>query len=390
VLALGVVVQVPAVQAQIDLPQVPTFLDFVLVGALLVLAWGVLAQLRGRGPIRWVPIALLLAGAAGLFALDVVELHRDRPGTLVEIGRAAFRGEPPPAPDRVSASVLWCSRAALRIGLVLVVLVTAWGSERTSRPAPGLPPGAPAWAYGPLLRVAVGLGIAWHVTAVAVWLAPDKDSLEAFRGAARRPFATWLVQTHTDQSWGMFAPNPPRHNVFHKVLVTDADRQLWDLRTDVYAPERMPIPWIWNDRMRKMNRRMSGGESGGGEWYQKWFARWICRDWALTHGGRAPLQVELVKMSYRIPGPEEVRELGWYVPADLLARSARQESLYVEQCDTAVMGQLSDEIRARHGLPALEGELHPWIKHRRRNWDAEREPPRTRDRSTRKSAALAE
>jgi hypothetical protein len=86
----------------------------------------------------------------------------------------------------------------------------------------------------------------------------------------------------------MFAPNPPRHNVFLKVLVTDADGEVHDMRTDMYAPGRKPIPWILNDRIFKMNRRISGGESGKGDWYQKWYGRYHCREWALQHGGVAP------------------------------------------------------------------------------------------------------
>jgi hypothetical protein len=43
---------------------------------------------------------------------------------------------------------------------------------------------------------------------------PDKQCLKAFRGAAQVPFRLWLTRTHTAQGWGMFAPNPPRHNVF--------------------------------------------------------------------------------------------------------------------------------------------------------------------------------
>jgi hypothetical protein len=136
------------------------------------------------------------------------------------------------------------------------------------------------WAYGPLGRLLVGALVVYHITAVAVWCMPDKQCLKSFRAAAQAPFRLWLSRTHTAQGWNMFAPNPPRHNVFLKVVVTDADGEAHDMRTDMYAPERKPIPWIFNDRIFKMNRRMSGGESGKGDWYQKWYGRYHCREWA--------------------------------------------------------------------------------------------------------------
>jgi hypothetical protein len=174
----------------------------------------------------------------------------------------------------------------------------------------------------------------------------------------------------------MFAPNPPRSNVFLKVLVTDQDGEVWDMRTDVYAEERKPIPWIWNDRMRKMNRRIIGGESGDTSWYRKWHARYYCRKWAMDHDGIAPKKVELVKVWYKIPSPEEVRKKGFYVPEDLLARTGEEKVEYTENCKGAVMGQLPDFVRERHGLPPLsEGEKYkPWIKNKKRAWEKAHAP----------------
>ena len=77
------------------------------------------------------------------------------------------------------------------------------------------------WAYGPAGRFIISCLMIWQVTAVAVWLTPGKDCLSTWRNDARRVFTTWLTTTQTDQGWGMFAPNPPRTNVFLKVLVVD-------------------------------------------------------------------------------------------------------------------------------------------------------------------------
>jgi hypothetical protein len=165
----------------------------------------------------------------------------------------------------------------------------------------------------------------------------------------------------------MFAPNPPRHNVFMQVLVVDGDGEIWDMHSDVYAAERKPIPFVWNDRMRKMNRRIIGGESGGGDWYRKWYARWQCREWALQHDGRVPREVRLVKLSYSIPKPEAVRDQGWYRPEDRLRDHGTSELVHTERCATAPLGQPAPQIAARHGIDSSV-PYRPWIERRRAKW----------------------
>ncbi|MEM9461292.1 MAG: hypothetical protein AAGF11_44420 [Myxococcota bacterium] len=229
------------------------------------------------------------------------------------------------------------------------------------------------WGYGPFGRLVIGSLLAWQLSAVAVWLMPNKDCLSSFRPTARKAVATWLQRTTTDQGWGMFAPNPPRSNVFMKVLVTDAGGHVWDLKTDVYAEEQKPIPWIWNTRLRKMNRRIIGGESGPNSWYRKWYARYQCRQWAREHGGQAPQKVELVKVWYSIPSPDQTRKNGYYVAEDLLARSGHEKVSYTARCKNDVQGQMPNFIRERDGLPLLpEGEYRPWHKNKRDKWERRR------------------
>ncbi|HET6584628.1 MAG TPA: hypothetical protein VFG69_14315 [Nannocystaceae bacterium] len=224
------------------------------------------------------------------------------------------------------------------------------------------------WAYGPLGRFCTGTLIAWHIAAVAIWLVPARDSIESIRKPARALVRPWLELTRTTQGWGMFAPNPPRHNVFMRVLVTDEHGEVWDLRSDVYAEEQRAIPFIWNDRMRKMNRRIIGGEGDGGSWYRKWYARWQCRQWALEHDGRVPKDVQLVKVSYAIPTPEAVREHGWYRPEDRLRTHGKDELVHTERCVTAVLGQPLPEVALRHGITS-SARFRPWIKRRRQAWE---------------------
>ena len=262
------------------------------------------------------------------------------------------------------------------IDRALADLGVAWVA--TDGPQPGtLPLSDPhtdhvraPWAYGPGGRMLVSALCVFHITGVAVWLMPDKDVLH-WRNDAKAVFRDWLLYTSTDQSWGMFAPNPPRHNVFMRAVVIDNNDEKWDMRTDVYAPERKPIPWIWNDRMRKMNRRIIGGESGKGDWYQKWYARYLCRTWTMAHGGEPPKKVELFKISYRIPSPEEVTKKGWYVPEKLLVESGEERRQYTENCRTGITAQVPNEHLERHGLPLKPDDyFKPWVKDRKKKWDS--------------------
>jgi hypothetical protein len=238
-------------------------------------------------------------------------------------------------------------------------------------------PRAP-WAYGPGGRMLVGFVIVYHITAIAFWELPEKDCVSTFRIKGREAFSTWVLTTQTDQQWGMFAPNPPRHNVFMRIVMTDENGETWDMRNDVYAPERKPIPWYWNDRMRKMNRRVIGGESGKGDWYQKWYARWVCREWARTHRGVMPQKVELFKLTYKMPAPETVVAQGWYWPEVLLRDTGKEERQYSEKCANAVQGQLPNFIRERHGIPPIDDKVYkPWVKTKLKTWEKRLEPPPT-------------
>jgi hypothetical protein len=244
----------------------------------------------------------------------------------------------------------------------------AWlrGRPRTAAASLDVAPPSTGSCYGPAGRLVVSAILLWHGFAVGVWLTPERDAIAAVRTPARALVRPWLEFTRTAQGWGMFAPNPPRHNVFMKVLVTDADGEVWDMRSDVYAPERRALPFMWNDRMRKMNRRIIGGEPGG-SWYRKWYARWHCRQWAIDHGGSLPRKVELVKLSYAIPTPEAMRERGWYRPADRLRDFGTSTPVHLEYCATAVLGQPLPVVAERHGI--VSAAHRPWIKGRRVAWD---------------------
>ena len=235
------------------------------------------------------------------------------------------------------------------------------------------------WAYGPLGRSVVVILTVYHMGAVASTQFPAKDSWSTFRGDVSSTFNDWLQMTHTTQGWGMFAPNPPTQNVFLRVKVIDKNGDVYDLNTDVYAcfmPDATqevcdavyPIPWIWYSRTRKMNRRIAGSEGGNGEWYQKWHARWVCRQWELEHG-ELPKSVELEKLTYPIPPPHQV--IGNpYDPKTQYNKLGHPMTVHTTDCRSSVSGQLSNEVRRRHGLPETDDKRPIWNKHRCAKWEA--------------------
>ena len=235
---------------------------------------------------------------------------------------------------------------------LVIVAALSWAATLKPASAAGQPEGGEVqrWAYGPLGRSLATLMMLYHMAAVASPQMPEKDSWSTFRGPTNDTFRTYLATTQTSQGWGMFAPNPPRSNVFMKVLVTDAAGETWDLRTDVNSPRNKQIPWIWYDRAGKITRRVIGE----GKWYRSWLARYHCRRWALDHDGEMPRTVELVRVWYEIPPPDKVARLGYYRPAELLAREGHRSSLLTVTCATEEDGQLTNEIRARHGLPQVD------------------------------------
>lgn len=276
----------------------------------------------------------------------------------------------------VHFAVPWAAiGAAIFAGLALVGFTRAQrrGAEQLSLVEANGRPRRP-WAYAPMGRFLASALVAYHTTGVAIWLLPEKDSLggegrDSWRLRAQDPFKWWVRVTQTNQGWKMFAPNPPRTNIMMQVMVVDTDDAMYDLNTDVYHPANKPIPWLWYTRQRKINRRIIGGEGGKGEWYQKWHARYICRNWALTHGGQAPKRVELFKLSYPIPSPEEVARSGAYVPEERMRTNRFRKLIYTGECSD-IGAQLPNSIRERHGLPLLpEGEFKPWVKNRLDAWN---------------------
>ncbi|HEY8375410.1 MAG TPA: hypothetical protein VIK91_02930, partial [Nannocystis sp.] len=246
-------------------------------------------------------------------------------------------------------------------------------------PDSGAPGGPPGLAAGAPYRALALAALVWHTGAVAMHLFPGKTIFSPWRSPVRGIFGSYLSVTGTTQSWNMFAPNPPRANTFLKTVVVLPDGTRWDIGGNAY--NYRPFPWIFNDRMRKMHRRMvSKGKS-----YLRPWAYFQCRDWYLEYGTK-PWKVELYKITTRIPTPEQVATKGWYRPRDL---KPSFEHLETHTCPKS--GDLPAFMKQRRGLPLDEADARELAaaaekaarlsEQRRRSWAARRDwggspPPR--------------
>lgn len=199
--------------------------------------------------------------------------------------------------------------------------------------------GGPALAYGPAGRaIALGFMLS-HALVVGLGLGPNYTIFNNWRGPVRGLFGTWSSVTGTSQSWKMFAPNPPRANVFMKTVVVLENGERWNVGNNAY--DWRPFPWIWNDRIRKMHRRMVSK----GKWYLRYWAHYHCREWYLETGTRAAA-VEVHKLVTKIPSPDQVANKGWYDPAKL---KMTDETVETHDCPRG--GDLPPFMKIRYGHP---------------------------------------
>lgn len=341
-------------RAKVDLPpglleQTPEinpnwFVAMVLVMALVTMA----RQMQGWTFNPWFGPVIVLAGWGG--------------SVLAEYGMS---------------NMAWSVAA---VGILTFIACRVPVAESDSMPESNDGAPVPRLAYGPMGRTLAMVVALYHLCAVASTQFPAKDSWSTFRKPINPIFGDWLQTTQTTQGWGMFAPNPPRRNVFLRVMVVDQDGEIYDLNTDVYAcfmsdatPELCdavyPLPWIWYSRKGKMNRRIGGSEGGKGSWYQKWHSRYVCRQWELEHG-HVPDKVELYKVTYPIPSPEYVAKHGPYDPKTQYNKKGSHKKIHTTHCKTDPLAQNTNEVRRRHGLPEVpEDSIRLWNKHRCRKWE---------------------
>lgn len=257
----------------------------------------------------------------------------------------------------VGEATWWWLGAAALVALVFRLLPPS-ARDRARADEPG-----PALAYGSLGRALALFAVVWHATAVGFHLFPSYSLFNKWRVQGRAVFGQWLTGTGTTQGWRMFAPNPPRANSFMQTLVVLENGDVYDLKANAF--EDRPNPWIINDRMRKMQRRMIGK----GKWYLRYWADFQCREWALRHDGEVPDRIEIKKLVTRIPPPELVNV--WqpskfkgrkdprsgaisgqpYVPSEL-----KVYDYDVEEHDCRGDGELPLFMKERHGLPLTQAD----------------------------------
>lgn len=238
------------------------------------------------------------------------------------------------------------TRALLGLGLVLLALGGWFGTApRHPHDRAAFLGRGPALITGQLRRTAIFCFCVLHGGHLVTVLSPDFPATHEVRAAWMKVFSDWRTSTHTDQSWRMFAPNPPRANNFMVTIVVDAEGRAWDLGDSALVDR--PNPWLINDRLRKMQRRMTVEK---GTWYLPYWAAWVCREWPTRVGGPEadagrvvrPVEVRVMRVWSVIPTPEKTWEAGAYDPRAL---EQHVEDKGRWRCD---------DDRASPSLPTLE------------------------------------
>jgi len=229
-------------------------------------------------------------------------------------------------------------------------------------------PAEPVLIGGTLMRTVVLGFVLYHCVAVATHFIPDYPITNAWRGETMRGFSAWVSGTNQSQSWKMFAPNPPQGNTFMRTLVVDVDDQAYQVGKDHYS--NRPYVFWYNDRMRKMHRRMIGKS----KWYLRYWGQYHCRDWALSHDGQLPKEVRVLKLNTPIPSPDQLKQSG--EPSDPRTRKLRSELVQTHTCEPNV---LTPELKQRRGweLTAADQQLldgaskraEAEAKNKRSSWD---------------------
>ncbi len=204
--------------------------------------------------------------------------------------------------------------------------------------AAGEPADRPIMA-GTLLRTAALGFMLWHCSAVAALFIPDYPITAAWRGEVRKVHGDWIRGTNQQQSWKMFAPNPPTRNTFMRTVVIDVDGEAYQVGKDHYS--NRPYVFWYNDRMRKMHRRMIGKS----KWYLRYWGQYHCRDWAFNNDGRLPKEIRVFRLRTPIPTPDQARERG---PSDPRKRKLERKLIETHTCEPDV---IDPEMKLRRGWP---------------------------------------
>jgi hypothetical protein len=229
---------------------------------------------------------------------------------------------------------------ALKLWGLAAVLIAGWTlTRKRSRPAE-----RPHLMGNAVTRTLILCVCMWHAGAIGVKLMPNYPIWGTWQSPARRVFGSWLRATKTQQSWRMFAPNPPRANSFMKTVLVDGDGVYWDLRNN--SLDTYPNPFWVNDRMRKMQRRMVGK----GKWYLRYWTAYHCRHWELEHG-KAAKEIQIYKVTTRIPKPEKSKGKPWN------PRKQKRTTTFVQRHTCAKRGRPTPDEKQRRGIELDELDM---------------------------------
>ncbi len=264
--------------------------------------------------------------------------------------REALKAEAKAREERLEqlgkAAKIWA--ASLLAFAVVVHFRRRHPLDRSPVGEPAGKPAEPVLIGGPVVRTAVlGLMI-WHAGAVTSLFTPTYPITAAWRGEVRAVFGEWINGTNTSQSWKMFSPNPPRGNAFMRTIAVDQNGEEWILGGplgDDHFENRSRV-FFWNDRMRKMHRRMSGKS----KWYLRYWAEFHCREWALEHDGELPKEIQIVLVKTPIPKPDQLKE-----PSDPRKRKVSLKLMQTDSCEPN--GDLTPLMKERRGIPLDEADL---------------------------------
>ncbi|PRQ08241.1 hypothetical protein [Enhygromyxa salina] len=218
---------------------------------------------------------------------------------------------------------------------------------------------------GTVLRTIVLGFMLYQIGAIGTTFIPRYSVTLAWRNDAHHVFGDFVQGTNQNQSWKMFAPNPPRGNTFMRTVVIDADGKPYQVGKDHYT-ERPYVFW-YNDRERKMHRRMIGKS----KWYLRYWGQYHCRDWAFNNDGQLPKEVRIFKLRTNIPPPDQLVEAG--VPSDPRKRKLRTELIETYTCKPDVV---TPEMKQRRGWP-LSDEDHAQLEKDAKRSEADAESTRT-------------
>lgn len=208
------------------------------------------------------------------------------------------------------------------------------------------PVAEPQLIGGTVLRtLALGFTL-YHCGAIGTTFIPRYSVTNAWRTETIKVFGHYVSGTNLGQSWKMFAPNPPRSNTFMRTVVIDTDDAAYHVGKDHYT--NRPYVFWYNDRERKMHRRMIGKS----KWYLRYWGEWHCREWAAANDGQLPKEVRMFKLRTPIPPPDELAKSG--KPSNPRTRRLQTDLIETYTCEDEV---ITPEMKQRHGWSLTEADL---------------------------------